>query len=43
MINVIGALGIIVNSAVHMAVPSVALNVAWLLIALYGLVKAIGK
>jgi len=43
LINLFGALGIIVNSAVHMAIPSVALNVAWLLIALYGLIKAIGK
>jgi hypothetical protein len=38
--NVVGALGVLVNSAVHRAFPSAALNVAWMVIGLYALVKA---
>lgn len=43
LMNLFGALGIIVNSSIHMAIPSVGLNVVWLLIAVYGLVKAVKK
>jgi len=38
-LNLFGALGIIINSAIHHAIPSVGLNTAWLLIAVYALVK----
>jgi len=40
LLNLFGAIGIIINSVIHGAIPSVGLNVVWLLIALYGLVKA---
>jgi len=40
LLNLFGAIGIIINSGIHGATPSVGLNVVWLLIALYGLVKA---
>lgn len=40
-LNLFGAIGIIINSGVHGAIPSVGLNVVWLLIAVYGLVKAV--
>ena len=43
ILNLIGAIGIIVNSGVHGAIPSVGLNVVWLLIAMYGLVKVAKK
>jgi hypothetical protein len=38
--NVVGAFGILVNSGVHRAFPSVALNVVWMGIGLYALAKA---
>ncbi len=41
LMNLFGALGIIINSTVHHALPTVGLNVIWLLIAIYGLVKAL--
>lgn len=37
--NVVGSMGIIVNSLVHSAIPSVGLNIIWLGIALYGLLN----
>lgn len=37
ILNLFGAIGIIINSAFHRAIPSVALNIVWLLIALYAL------
>lgn len=43
LLNLIGAIGIIVNSVVHKAIPSVGLNSVWLLIAVYGLIKAFKK
>ena len=43
LLNVVGAVGIIINSGVHGATPSVGLNTAWLLIGLYGLVKVAKK
>ncbi|MCL5783997.1 MAG: hypothetical protein M1142_01415 [Patescibacteria group bacterium] len=39
-LNLFGAVGIIINSAIHYALPSVGLNIIWLFIALYGLTKA---
>jgi hypothetical protein len=39
LLNLFGAAGIIANSVVHQATPSVWLNAVWLLIAVYGLVK----
>lgn len=43
ILNLAGAIGIIINSYVHGAIPSVGLNVVWLLIALYGLLKVVKK
>ena len=40
LLNLFGAIGIIINSGIHGAYPSVGLNVVWLLIAAYGLIKA---
>ncbi len=40
LLNLFGAAGIIINSSVHRAFPSVGLNAAWAVIAVYGLVKA---
>lgn len=42
-LNLVGAIGIIINSVVHRAIPYVGLNSVWLLIAVYGLVKAFKK
>ena len=42
-LNLLGALGIIVNSLKHMAIPSVGLNIVWSLIAIYGLFKSSNK
>lgn len=43
LLNLIGAVGIIVNSSIHGAIPSVGLNVIWLLISIYGLGKIVRK
>jgi cell division protein FtsW (lipid II flippase) len=43
LLNAVGATGIIINSAVHGAIPPTVLNIVWLLIAVYGLIKASGK
>jgi hypothetical protein len=43
LLNLVGAIGIIVNSWVHNAMPSVGLNIVWLLIAVYGLIKVVKK
>jgi hypothetical protein len=43
LLNFFGALGIIINSAVHGAIPSVGLNIAWLLIASYALFRMFSK
>lgn len=43
LLNILGATGIIVNSAIHGAIPSIGLNVAWVLIALYALYKIVKK
>jgi hypothetical protein len=37
VMNIVGALGFIINCAYNSAWPSVALNVAWMAIALYAL------
>ena len=39
ILNIIGAVGIITNSGYHGAIPSVGLNIVWLLIGAYGLIK----
>lgn len=36
-LNAAGALGIVINSLVHGALPSVGLNLVWLAIAIFGL------
>lgn len=43
LLNLIGAIGIGFNSLVNHAYPSVGVNIAWSLIAVYGLAKALGK
>jgi hypothetical protein len=43
ILNIIGAVGIIINSGIHKAIPSVGLNIIWLLIGCYGLVKMTKK
>lgn len=40
LLNLLGALGIIINTWFHRAFPSTTLNVIWLGIAVYGLVNA---
>jgi hypothetical protein len=39
ILNIVGAIGIIINSSYHGAIPSVGLNIVWLLIGFYGLLK----
>jgi hypothetical protein len=39
MLNLFGAIGFIVNSGWHGAIPSMALNIIWCAIALYTLVR----
>ncbi len=43
ILNIIGAVGIIINSGVHHAIPSVGLNIIWLIIGFYGLLKVAKK
>jgi len=43
LLNLFGAIGIVVNSMVYRALPSAVLNTIWALIAFYGLFKAIKK
>lgn len=43
LLNLFGALGIIINSIIHNAIPSVGLNIVWMIIAAYGLVKTVKK
>lgn len=42
VLNLFGAVAIVANGSYHGAYPSVALNVAWLFLAVYGLVKLRG-
>ncbi|PIU03759.1 hypothetical protein COT44_01640 [Candidatus Shapirobacteria bacterium CG08_land_8_20_14_0_20_39_18] len=43
LLNLFGAIGIILNSAIHGALPSVGLNITWLLIAALALYKIAKK
>jgi hypothetical protein len=43
ILNIVGAIGIIINSGIHRAIPSVGLNTVWLLIGIYGLLKVVKK
>ncbi|MBI2414872.1 hypothetical protein HYV31_03525 [candidate division WWE3 bacterium] len=43
LLNLFGAIGIVVNSAIHGALPLVGLNIAWFLIALFALYKIARK
>ena len=43
LLNLFGAFGIILNSAIHGALPSVGLNITWLLIAALALYKIAKK
>lgn len=43
MLNLLGALGIVVNSLVHNAIPSAGLNITWSVIALYGLINSLKR
>jgi len=40
LLNVFGSLALIVNGFVHQAMPSVAINFFWILIAFYGLYRS---
>ncbi|HVX47883.1 MAG TPA: hypothetical protein VHA05_00805 [Candidatus Saccharimonadales bacterium] len=40
LLNLLGAVGIVVNSIHYRAFPSAGLNIAWTVIAIYGLVRA---
>lgn len=40
LLNLFGALGVTINSAIHRAAPSVGLNLVWFLIAVYGLIRS---
>jgi hypothetical protein len=42
-LNLFGAVGLIINTVVHRALPSAGLNTIWLLIAIYGLARAFRK
>jgi hypothetical protein len=39
-LNLIGALGVGINSLIHRAIPSVGINLAWILIAVYALLRS---
>lgn len=39
-LNLFGAAGVVANSVIHRASPAAGLNAVWVLIALYGLIKA---
>lgn len=39
-LNLFGAVGVGVNSFVHHALPSVGINIVWMLIAIYALVRS---
>jgi hypothetical protein len=39
ILNIVGVIGIIVNSGYHGAIPSVGLNIIWFFIGLYGLMR----
>ena len=39
-LNLFGAVGVGINSLIHRALPSVGINLAWMLIAIYALVRS---
>lgn len=39
-LNLLGAIGVGTNSFVHRALPSVGINIAWMLIAVYALIRS---
>jgi hypothetical protein len=39
-LNLFGAVGVGVNSLIHRALPSVGINLAWMIIAIYALVRS---
>ncbi|HUC94922.1 MAG TPA: hypothetical protein VMR19_02905 [Candidatus Saccharimonadales bacterium] len=40
LLNLFGAIGVGLNSLIHRALPSVGINLAWILIAIYALVRS---
>jgi hypothetical protein len=40
VLNLLGAIGVGTNSLIHRAVPSVGINLAWIFIAVYALVRS---
>lgn len=40
LLNLLGAFGVGANSLVHRALPAVGINIAWILIATYSLVRS---
>jgi hypothetical protein len=39
-LNLFGAVGVGINSLIHHALPSVGINLAWMLIAIYALIRS---
>ena len=39
-LNLFGAIGVGINSLVHHAMPSVGINLAWMIIAIYALIRS---
>lgn len=40
LLNLFGAVGVGINSFVHLAWPSVGINLAWMVIAIYALIRS---
>jgi hypothetical protein len=40
LLNLFGAIGVGLNSLVHRALPSVGINLVWILIAIYALIRS---
>jgi hypothetical protein len=40
LLNLFGAVGVGVNSLIHHALPSVGINLAWMIIAIYALIRS---
>jgi len=40
LLNLFGAIGVGLNSLIHRALPSVGINIAWMIIAIYALIRS---
>lgn len=43
LLNLIGAIGVIVNSYFHRAIPGMVLNIVWSAVAIYGIIRSTSK